>query len=273
MLLAFLAVPLAGGSLRRLADLRLRWIPLAAGAFAIQILIVNVIPEGDEGLRSAIHIATYAVLGGVLLRNLGVPGMPLIALGGLSNALVIVANGGVMPASAGALRTAGLTADPEAFTNSALVEDPNLWFLGDVFAVPSWVPWSNVFSVGDLLLILGGWVLVHRICGSRLVWRRRRIGPALVLFDAAGLVEAVTPEAGALLADVDGGPVASAAGVRLPPEAFVVAGRARTLACGRPSKPARAEIHDRRGRPLTLTASCFDAGDGTRLRTALAITG
>ena len=271
LLLALVAVPLTGGRLERLVDLRLRWVPLAAATFAVQILIVNVLPEGDDGLRSAIHVATYAVLAAVIVRNLRRPGLPLIALGGLSNALAILANGGVMPASDGALRTPGMTADPEALTKSALGENARLWFLGDVFAVPSWVPAANVFSIGDLLLIAGGWVLVHRVCGTRLFRRRRRTGPALVLFDAAGAVEAVTPEAGALLAGLEGGALASAAGVPLPPEAFVVAGRARMLARGRPAKPARAEVWDRGGRPLTLTASCFDAGDGAKLRTALAI--
>jgi hypothetical protein len=171
LLLAFVSVPLLGGSLGRLADLRLRLVPVAVAAFAIQILIVNVLPEGDHTFHAAVHIATYAVLGLVMAANLAVPGLPLIALGGLSNALAIVANGGVMPASEGALRFAGMTPDPVAFTNSGLVADAHLAFLGDVFAVPAWVPAANVFSVGDLLLLAGAWVLVHRVCGSRLLSR------------------------------------------------------------------------------------------------------
>lgn len=71
-----------------------------------------------------------------------------------------------------------MTADPEVFTNSALVTDANLWFLGDVFGVPAWVPAANVFSVGDLLLVAGAWVLAHRICESRLLPSRRPV-PAL----------------------------------------------------------------------------------------------
>lgn len=178
VLLGLAVVPPAGGRLRHLADLHVRWMPLVVGAFAVQILIVNVVPGGDEDLRAVVHVATYVVLAAVLARNLRVPGMPIIALGGLSNMLVIVANGGVMPASAGALRTAGMTADPEDFTNSALVADPHLAFLGDVFAVPAWVPAANVFSVGDLLLVAGAWVLAHRICGSRLFGSQRPV-PAL----------------------------------------------------------------------------------------------
>jgi hypothetical protein len=268
LILSLVAVPLAGGRLQRLAELRVRWIGLATAAFAVQIVVVNVLPSGDEGLHAAINVATYAVLAAVIARNLRLPGLPLIALGGLSNAAAILANGGVMPARAGALRTAGMTLDPGAFTNSAFVHDAHLWFLGDVFAVPSWVPAANVFSIGDLLLVLGGWVLVHRTCGSRL-FRRATSPAAFVFFDSAGAVEAVTPEAEALLAHVDlRAAVRSAIGVPLPAEAYVVAGEARAG-----GEPARAEVRDGRGRWLTLTARCFDMGDGGAPRTALAIGG
>ena len=272
LLLALVAVPLTGGRLERLADLRLRWIPLATAAFAIQILIVNVIPEGDEGLRSAIHIATYGVLGVVLVRNLDQPGLPLIALGGLSNALAIVANGGVMPASEGALRTAGMTADPEAFTNSALVEDAHLWFLGDVFAVPSWVP--------------GG----QRLQRRRPAPHRGRLGARAPRLRHAAAAAAAPHRARARplrprrawsrrsrrrRARSSRSSTAPRCGPRRgsrsrPRRSSSRAGRARSP-LGGPSRPARAEVRDRRGRPWTLTASCFDAGDGTRLRTALAI--
>ena len=76
-----------------------------------------------------------------------------------------------MPADAGALRTAGMTADPEAFTNSAALADAKVAFLGDVFAFPAWMPAANVFSVGDVLLVLGGWILAHHVCGSRVIRR------------------------------------------------------------------------------------------------------
>ncbi|HZQ28639.1 MAG TPA: MFS transporter, partial [Acidimicrobiales bacterium] len=42
-------------------------------------------------------------------------------------------------------------------------------FLGDVFAVPSWLPFHNVFSVGDLCILLGAFIGLHRAAGSRLL--------------------------------------------------------------------------------------------------------
>ena len=90
----------------------------------------------------------------VLLRNMAVPGLPIVALGALSNFLAIVANGGYMPASAGAL--AALGKSPAAgYSNSAVVADPALAPLTDVFALPARLPFANVFSIGDVLIGVG----------------------------------------------------------------------------------------------------------------------
>ena len=167
-------MPLLGGRLGALADLRLRLVPLVVGALALQIVVVNVLPGGNGTVHAAALIGTYLVIALALIANRHVPGVKLIAAGGLANFLAIVANAGVMPASASALRTAGLAADPAGYTNSGLVEHAHLAFLGDVFALPASWPAANVFSVGDLLLAAGAFVLLHTVCGSRL----GRIRPA-----------------------------------------------------------------------------------------------
>ena len=68
----------------------------------------------------------------------------------------IAANGGVIPASPAALVTAGRAVSQAGFRNSAPLADPNLAFLGDIFALPPPFPFHNVFSVGDLCIALGG---------------------------------------------------------------------------------------------------------------------
>jgi hypothetical protein len=165
VLLGFVSVPLAGGRLSALSELRLKGVPVVVGAFAVQILIVNVLPGGSESLHAAIHVASYGVLGIVMASNLDIPGMWLVALGGALNTTAIAANHGVMPASEGALRFAGMTPDPAGFTNSSVVQHAG--FLGDIMAVPAWVPAANVFSVGDLFLIAGAWVLLHGVCRAQ----------------------------------------------------------------------------------------------------------
>jgi hypothetical protein len=60
------------------------------------------------------------------------------------------------------------------FQNSGGMADPNLLFLGDIFATPDWFPLYNVYSVGDAVIVLGVLVLLHGVSGSRLVPRRWR---------------------------------------------------------------------------------------------------
>jgi hypothetical protein len=79
-----------------------------------------------------------------------------------------------MPASPEAVAAAGLPPDPPGFANSAVLPDPRLAFLGDVFAIPRSWPLANVFSVGDVLIAVGAAAAVQGICGSRPPWRRRR---------------------------------------------------------------------------------------------------
>jgi uncharacterized protein DUF5317 len=172
VLLAALAVPLAGGRLGALAEVELRrgWAIFAA----LGLAVVGVGAPGlPDWARSGLLLAAYPVGAVFLLANRRLPGIGLAGAGAALNLLAIAANGGVMPASPAALARAGLPADAPGFESSGVVEDARLAFLGDVFAIPAAWPLSNVFSVGDVLIGLGlAWGL-HRICGSRLVPRWR----------------------------------------------------------------------------------------------------
>src|SRR5207247_7047692 len=75
-----------------------------------------------------------------------------VMLGMLLNGVVIAVNGGSMPVTRTAARAAGLMpSDYESVSEHAR----SLRFLGDVFAIPSSLPLSNTFSVGDLLISFG----------------------------------------------------------------------------------------------------------------------
>ena len=159
--LCLLSVPLTGGRIGRLADIRLRgtWIPIAA--LALQVLIVTVAPDGNPTLHKAVHIGTYVLIGLFLWANRRLPGVKLIGVGASLNALVIVLNGGQMPASLTAQRLAGLHTGT-GFQNSATLAHPILSFLGDIIPWPG--PLPNVLSVGDCIIYAGTLVLVHRVC-------------------------------------------------------------------------------------------------------------
>lgn len=161
-------VPLAGGRLSLLAGLTLRWVWLIPLAFALQVLVISVVPTADPDVLAAVHIGTYVLAGVFIWRNRAVPGLVLLGLGAASNGVTIALNGGVLPASAEALARSGFVLDPGEFTNSGVLADPVLPWLGDVLWVPAGLPLANVFSVGDVMIVAGLAWLVHRICGSRL---------------------------------------------------------------------------------------------------------
>ena len=175
LLLALILVPLTGGHLSRLADIDLKAMWAIGVALGLQILIISIIPDRLEWSHVPIHFLSYAFAAVFVWMNRSIPGMVIVALGALCNFIAIAANGGVMPASPAAQRSAGIVHETGEFANSAALEDPNLLFFGDVFAIPDSVPYlDNVFSVGDVLIALGIFVLIHGVCGSRLVPDRFR---------------------------------------------------------------------------------------------------
>jgi len=49
---------------------------------------------------------------------------------------------------------------PTTYSNSAIVAEPVLKPLTDIFALPTWLPFHNVFSVGDVLIAVGVVVVI-----------------------------------------------------------------------------------------------------------------
>jgi hypothetical protein len=171
--ICLLSVPLLGGKLSRLVDLRLRFVWAAPVALALQVLIFNIVPGGSESLHAAIHISTYVLLALFMWANRRVPGALIMGSGALLNAVTIVVNGGIMPQWETAQRLAGLPMR-NGFHNSEVLPHPHLQFLGDVIPVPAPFGLRNVLSVGDCILFAGMFVLLHRTCGTRLPWKGRR---------------------------------------------------------------------------------------------------
>ena len=163
-----LTVPLAGGRLAHLSDFKIRSTLLLFGGLALQVVITVVVPDGPDWLHPSAHVLSYLLVIAFLVRNFALPAMWIVALGGLLNFVVIVANGGVMPATSRALSAVGAKSNSGRFVNSGAISDPNLAFLGDAFALPRGMPLNNVFSVGDILVALGVLLMVHSVCQSRL---------------------------------------------------------------------------------------------------------
>jgi len=150
-LLALLS-PLAG--LRAPGALLRDWraAPLAWVALALQVLVIEV--GVAPTLAPLLHLASYALAAIFLLANRGSRPLWLLSAGAASNGVTILLNGGVLPSSAAATAAAGFEPDV-AFVNSAVLVDPVLPWLGDVFAWPAPMPLANTFSIGDVFVVAG----------------------------------------------------------------------------------------------------------------------
>ncbi|HEY8988017.1 MAG TPA: DUF5317 family protein [Candidatus Limnocylindrales bacterium] len=146
---------LGGGKLAAIADIRFRWAPLVMVGFLAQVLLFSDAVAARVGdLGPVLYVASTLLVVVAVVRNLAIPGLPLVALGAASNLVAIVANGGFMPASPAALAALGKDV-PTIYSNSAVVAQPALFPLTDVFALPMWLPFHNIFSVGDVILAVG----------------------------------------------------------------------------------------------------------------------
>ena len=181
-LLAALAVaPLLGGRWSRIASIRIRVVWLFYVAIAMQIVAFPFrrLPwRTPDRIGMVLWIISFFLFLAAMAVNARLPGVPLIALGLVSNLTAVLANGGHMPALPSALRAAGMHFVTS--NNSTAMASPHLAWLVDRWALPGWVPWGNVFSVGDIAIMTGGVVLALGATGSlRFLALRRRPAPSV----------------------------------------------------------------------------------------------
>ncbi len=155
VLVGLIAGRLLGGSLEGLGRLRIAWWPLALAGLAVQVVLFSSLGDGLFGdLGPAVYVGSTLAVLAVVLRNVRVPGFAFVALGAISNLTAIVANGGYMPADPGALASLGRDVG-RGYSNSVVTADAALRPLTDIFAMPAWLPFANVFSIGDVLIGIG----------------------------------------------------------------------------------------------------------------------
>ncbi|MFL5683858.1 MAG: DUF5317 family protein [Chloroflexota bacterium] len=151
---------LTGGSAARLGELRFVWAPLVALGMAVQVVLFSTTLGDVLGpLAPAVYVMSNLAVLAAVWRNLAIPGLVMVLVGGACNFAAIVANGGYMPVSPDALAAMGWVPGG-TYSNSRLVDGVVLAPLTDVFAMPAWLPSANVFSVGDVLIGLGATIAI-----------------------------------------------------------------------------------------------------------------
>ena len=166
-----------GGSLVKLAQLPLRHSWLILIAFLLQIFAFSPRFEGlgwSDHLGPGLHIFSNLLLLLAVGLNLSLSGMKIFGLGLILNFLVIAANGGYMPVPLDNLTRAGMAQRAELLrakrylsNSTVLTSETRLPFLADIFFVPSCLPFSNVFSIGDVFIGIGAFILVLQAMQGR----------------------------------------------------------------------------------------------------------
>jgi len=169
---ASLMIVLTHGRFAELGRVRVRATPLLFGGLALQIAIELIVfaPDQIETIGYGLLMASFALILGFCLFNLGTRGFGVIAVGVAMNALVVGVNQGMPTIPVGNDAQGHRVQKPFEPTVKHRPEEPgdHLTFLDDRIVLPK--PFDTVVSFGDLVLAVGICELAYY--GSRRRYRR-----------------------------------------------------------------------------------------------------
>lgn len=165
VVLSILIGYLRGGRLSHLLKNPLKFQVFVILSLLIQIAIFSKLADILLLPRFSIillHIVSYVLLLLFTFINRKVIGIPVIGTGILLNAIAIFSNRGYMPTLADNLLKTSAGKGSEAVAHGGPVNNSiqitgstRFPWLCDIFSLPSWLPFSNVFSIGDIIIAVG----------------------------------------------------------------------------------------------------------------------
>ena len=167
---ALIIAVLVGGDVRRLAQLRVNHLELLFAAFACKVAIA-IIGTAHTNLAVTlgrpINVIGAALLLAAVWFNRRVPGALIFGAGLASNLIAILSFGGRMSVllppgfdpTSPALPLLRTGLDP---LHVLLQHPQGLWFIGDIFMIPSLFGHSSLVSIGDLTMAAGvAWLIIR----------------------------------------------------------------------------------------------------------------
>lgn len=166
ILAALVIAVLLGGKIDRLADAPIRHVWLIAipvityaGSWIVRL---NLDLSASSPVFGTLHLASIGSLLALCLLNLRIPGVSLVVLGLVMNAIAISANGGFMPAAPDAVaHVFGQEYYNQAISaphvrSSFIDASTRFWWLCDI--IPKTIGFRlfhGVYSAGDMAMTLG----------------------------------------------------------------------------------------------------------------------
>jgi hypothetical protein len=162
--------------------MRYEWLPLTMFLVQASLVLFPIIENQVLwNVQTLAIVSSYVGLLVFLYLNRILPGVKIILLGTVFNFAVILANGGYMPVSQEALRAAGhedliVTRGERHYVlgSKDIVLDRSqteLEALSDILVIPEEVPLSGSFSIGDIVIAFGAFVLLNNALLGKCVAR------------------------------------------------------------------------------------------------------
>ena len=173
--------------MRRLAQLRVNHVELLFGAFACRLAIAVLGTSHSNALVTVgrpLNVIGAVLLLAVVWFNRGIPGALIFGAGLASNLIAIVSFGGRMSV----LLPSGFDPTSPALPLLRTGLDPlhilldhpqGLWFMGDIFTIPSLFGHTSLVSIGDMTMAVGVAYLIIR-CSQPAPAPRPAYGPTPV---------------------------------------------------------------------------------------------
>ena len=167
------------GRIRGLAKLHLRSTGLVFIALVLQIPLLRSPAGSREGpfpWVSILFLLSYPLLLLFVWRNRHLAGSWMLGLGVMLNLLVIAANGGFMPISPDTLTRLNPGASPDPWETSThrhhskgivlMKAETCFWVLSDILVLPPPFPLPTAFSIGDVFIAGGAFLLLQKAMGD-----------------------------------------------------------------------------------------------------------
>lgn len=161
---------LTGGRLSNLKNIQFKFPWLVLLAVALKIITNSNLRYAlgiSDLLAPKLYMASLSLVALFVILNINLRGLVLIGLGLLSNLAAIFFNGGYMPLKREYFMLIASSEELEkinqglpAYNYIATGPNTKLYYLSDIFQMPHWIFITKVFSVGDVLITIGGCIFI-----------------------------------------------------------------------------------------------------------------